>query len=113
MAKNGMIAWFDDLPWIVKIIFCIPMLDVVWAVYRIVKGVTEGNVLLIVIGILWIIPGGAEKPVKIALEGDTLMKETEHDDWSRDIQLYKKVGVAAIVYNDICVYRNESLTVAR
>ena len=61
----------------------------------------------------WIIPGGAEKPVKIALEGDTLMKETEHDDWSRDIQLYKKIGVAAIVYNDICVYRNESLTVAR
>ena len=59
MAKNGMIAWFDDLPWIVKIIFCIPMLDVVWAVYRIVKGVTEGNVLLIVLGILWIIPGGA------------------------------------------------------
>ena len=59
MAKNGMIAWFDDLPWIVKIIFCIPMLDIVWAVYRIVKGVTEGNVLLIVLGILWIIPGGA------------------------------------------------------
>ena len=59
MAKNGMIAWFDDLPWIVKIIFCIPMLDIVWAVYRIVKGVTEGTVLLIVLGILWIIPGGA------------------------------------------------------
>lgn len=61
----------------------------------------------------WIIPGGAEKPVKIALEGETLMKETEHDDWSRDIQMYKKLGVAAIVYNDICVYRNESLTVDR
>ena len=59
----------------------------------------------------WIIPGGAEKPIKIALEGDTLMKETEHDDWSRDIQFYKKMGVAAIVYNDICVYKNESLTV--
>lgn len=61
----------------------------------------------------WIIPGGAEKPIKIALEGETLMKETEHDDWSRDLQLYKKIGVAAIVYNDICVYRNESLTTAR
>lgn len=61
----------------------------------------------------WIVPGGAEKPVKIALEGETLMKETEHDDWSRDLQLYKKIGVAAIVYNDICVYRNESLTTAR
>lgn len=62
----------------------------------------------------WIIPGGAEKPVKIAFEGDTLMKEVEsQDDWSRDLQFYKKIGVAAIVYNDICVYRNESLTVER
>ena len=57
MAKNALVAWFDDLPWILKIIFCIPMLDIVWAVYRIVKGVTEGNVLLIVLGILWIFPG--------------------------------------------------------
>lgn len=62
----------------------------------------------------WIIPGGAEKPIKIAFEGPTLMKEIEsQDDWSRDLQFYKKVGVAAIVYNDICVYRNESLTVDR
>ena len=60
----------------------------------------------------WIIPGGAEKPIKIAFEGDTLMKEIEsQDDWSRDLQFYKKIGVAAIVYNDICVYKNESLTV--
>ena len=60
----------------------------------------------------WIIPGGAEKPIKIAFEGDTLMKEVEsQDDWSRDLQFYKKIGVAAIVYNDICVYKNESLTV--
>ena len=61
----------------------------------------------------WIIPATSEKPVKIALEGETLMKESEHDDWSRDIQMYKKLGVAAIVYNDICVYRNESLTKTR
>ena len=62
----------------------------------------------------WIIPGGAEKPIKIAFEGDTLMKEIEsQDDWSRDLQFYKKIGVAAIVYNNICVYRNESLTVER
>lgn len=61
----------------------------------------------------WIIPGGAEKPVKIAFEGTTLMKEIEsQDDWSRDLQFYKKVGVATIVYNDICVYKNTSLVVA-
>ena len=61
----------------------------------------------------WIIPGGAEKPVKIAFEGDTLIRETEGDDWSKTIDFYKKVGVAAIVNNDICVYRNKSLKIAR
>lgn len=61
----------------------------------------------------WIIPGGAEKPIKIAFEGDTLMKEIEsQDDWSRDLQFYKKIGVAAIVYNDICVYRDMSFVPA-
>ena len=58
----------------------------------------------------WIIPGGAEKPIKIVFEGDTIMKEVEsQDDWSRDLQFYKKVGVAAIVYNDICVYHDTAL----
>lgn len=61
----------------------------------------------------WIIPGGADKPIKIAFEGDTCIKETEGDDWSKTIDFYKKVGVAAIVNNDICVYRNNSLTVNR
>ena len=61
----------------------------------------------------WIIPGGAEKPVKIAFEGDTMIREEDNDDWSKSIHFYKKVGVAAIVNNDICVYRNEDLTTAR
>lgn len=62
----------------------------------------------------WIIPGGAEKPIKIAFEGDTLVKEIEsQDDWSRDLQTYKKIGVAAIVYNDICVYQNTALKIER
>ena len=62
----------------------------------------------------WIIPGGAEKPIKIAFEGETLMKEIEsQDDWSRDLQMYKKIGVAAVVYNDICVYENTALVIER
>lgn len=60
----------------------------------------------------WIIPGGADKPVVVAIEGETLMREVEQDDWSRDLQFYKKIGVAARVYNDICVYKNESLSIA-
>lgn len=56
-GKNGLVAAMDNLPWIVKLILCIPILNIVWAVYRIVKGISTNNVLMIVFGILWIIPG--------------------------------------------------------
>lgn len=58
----------------------------------------------------WIIPTGANKPVRIALEGTTQVRERENEDWSRDVQCYKKMGVAAIITNNICVYRNTSLS---
>lgn len=58
----------------------------------------------------WIIPTGADKPVKVAFEGQTCVREYENKDWSREIQVYKKVGVGAIITNNICVYQNTSLT---
>lgn len=59
----------------------------------------------------WIIPTGSnEKPVKIAFEGNTLVDERANDDWSKEIQVYKKLGVAALITNNICVYKNSSLT---
>ena len=58
----------------------------------------------------WIIPTGVNgKPVYVAMEGNTLMKEHENDDWSRDIQVYKKVGVVAMLNNSICHYKDSSL----
>ena len=59
----------------------------------------------------FIIPTGSEKPVKIAFEGQTAVREHENADWSREIQTYKKLGIA--VYNTnpgICVYKNTRLT---
>ena len=58
----------------------------------------------------WLIPSGATKPVKIAFEGGTIVDEYVNYDRSREIQVYKKVGVRAIFTNDICVYENTSLT---
>ena len=58
----------------------------------------------------WIIPTGAEKPVKIAFEGETLVDERQNRDWSREIQVYKKLGVSTVVTNNICVYTNTSLS---
>ena len=60
----------------------------------------------------WIVPaGGDTKPVKIAFEGATHVREVEaNHDWSREIQVYKKVGVVAMMTNNICVYRDTDLT---
>ena len=58
----------------------------------------------------WIIPSGAAKPVKIAFEGQTIVDEYTNYDRSREVQIYKKVGVRAIFTNDICVYQNTSLS---
>ena len=59
----------------------------------------------------YIIPAGSnEKPVKIAFEGSTLVDERSNADWSKEIQVYKKLGVGTIITNNICVYRNTSLT---
>ena len=61
-------------------------------------------------GYAWIIPtGGNDKPVKVAFEGTTHMRERENDDWSRDIQVYRKVGVGVIMTNNICSYVDTAL----
>ena len=61
-------------------------------------------------GFCWIIPTGADtKPVKVAFEGDTLVDEFANHDWSRDIQVYKKVGVVCMMANNICCYVDTSL----
>ena len=58
----------------------------------------------------WIIPtGGNDKPVKVAFEGQAIVREFDNRDYSKEIQIYKKLGVGAIITNNICVYRNTSL----
>lgn len=60
----------------------------------------------------YIIPTGAEKPVKIAFEGSAQVKSFDNRDWSNEIQTYQKLGVATYMVNPgICVYENESLTI--
>lgn len=57
MAKNGFTSAMDNLPWIVKLLLCLPVLDIAWAIYRIIKGASQQKTLTLVFGILWIIPG--------------------------------------------------------
>lgn len=61
-------------------------------------------------GYAYIIPNGADtKPVKVAFEGGTLVSERDGADWSREIHVYKKVGVVAMMTNNICAYKDTSL----
>lgn len=57
----------------------------------------------------WIIPTGAEKPIKIAFEGPTIVRDIENADMSKEVQVYKKFGVGVITTNNICRYENTSL----
>lgn len=59
----------------------------------------------------YIIPTGAEKPIKVAFEGGAQVKSFENRDWSTEIQTYQKLGVATYLINPgICVYENTSLS---
>lgn len=58
----------------------------------------------------YIIPTGTDKPVKLVFEGPTCVRETnENDDWSRDLQTYKKFGIATFLNHWMCSYRNTNL----
>ena len=59
----------------------------------------------------FIIPSAADqKPVKVAFEGDLYTNEFDNYDWSRDIHMYEKVGVACMMDNAIHVYKDTSLS---
>lgn len=61
-------------------------------------------------GYVWIIPSNANgKPVKIAFQGPTIMNEVENQDQTRELRVYKKVGVMALLSNDICCYVDTAL----
>ena len=61
-------------------------------------------------GYAWVIPTGADgKPVKVAFEGGTIVDDYVGYDRSREMQVYKKVGVVCMLANNICCYVDTSL----
>lgn len=59
-SKSGYCAAIDKLPWILRLIFALPVLDgIIYGIYRICSGVASGSVLKIVMGIVWIFVGAA------------------------------------------------------
>lgn len=59
----------------------------------------------------YVIPAGEEKIVKVVMEGDTQVKDFENRDWSSEIQMYKKVGLAMVTNpNYWGIYQNTALS---
>ncbi|MBE6604990.1 MAG: hypothetical protein E7639_04730 [Ruminococcaceae bacterium] len=54
-----LIKALDNLPWLVKLILCVPALDIVWCISRVCRSLVKENLLGVVLGILTIIPGAA------------------------------------------------------
>lgn len=54
---KDLIKAFDELPLVIKVILCIPSLDIAWSIYKICKSVDNKNTLGIILGILTIFPG--------------------------------------------------------
>ncbi len=55
---KGLVKAFDDLPWIVKIILALPVIDgFAWGIYRVAKGIDKDDGVLILAGIIWIFLG--------------------------------------------------------
>jgi len=59
--------------------------------------------------IAYIFPTGGEKIVKVAFEGDTIVKDWENRDNSMELQAYRKVGIAIMSYHNWAVYRNTGI----
>ena len=51
---KNLIKAINELPWIVKLILCIPVLDIVWTVVRLCRSIVAGNVVGIVLAIVLI-----------------------------------------------------------
>jgi len=54
---NSFIKWMDGRSRLVKILFCLPFIDILWAIYRILGAVKNQNWLHLVLGIIWIVFG--------------------------------------------------------
>ena len=57
MKMKKLIEAIDNLPQIAKLILCIPMLDIVWWIYRICKSLDKNNMVGLVIAIVLLFVG--------------------------------------------------------
>ncbi|MBQ9266240.1 MAG: hypothetical protein IJ186_04160 [Bacilli bacterium] len=52
------INWMEKNPKWLKLVLCLWILDITWAVFRILKAVQNNNMVQLILGILWILAAG-------------------------------------------------------
>lgn len=52
-----MVKWMDKQSTLVKLILALPILDIIWVIYRIVKSANKKNILGVILGIILIVVG--------------------------------------------------------
>ena len=57
----------------------------------------------------YIMPAGAEKVVKVVLEGATQIRDHENKDNSMEVYAWKKMGCGILHHNNWCIYWNNSI----
>lgn len=60
-------------------------------------------------GYKYIIPVGADKPVKIVLEGRMHIKDTDERDWSTTKAYYQKTGISVLAVNSMALHESTNL----
>ena len=57
----------------------------------------------------YVFPGGADKVVKVVLEGPTQIRDFQNRDSSMEVYAWKKMGCAILHHNNWCIYWNSSI----
>ena len=52
------IKWIDGRSKLVKILFCLPVIDIIWGVYRLLLAIKDKNWARLVLAIIWIVIAG-------------------------------------------------------
>lgn len=58
----------------------------------------------------YVLPTGGEKVVKVAIEGNTVVKSYENRDNSTEISAYMRLGTAILAHNNWGSYKNTGIT---
>ncbi|HHX49400.1 MAG TPA: hypothetical protein GX709_03320 [Clostridiales bacterium] len=54
---QGYVKWMDELPKVVKIIFALPFLVILWSIYRLGRSINAKNTLGIVLAVILLFVG--------------------------------------------------------